>query len=347
MPSDTRAHPVTIVPLDPADRAAVDGAYQVQVATTANDIPDFAPPSRQRFEASLRVPWPGQEAVHWIARTDSGEVLGHLVVELPTLDNLENASIGPSVLPSHRGRGIGRALYEHAVAFVRERGRRRVFAFTVTTLPGGQPRDPGPTAFAEAVGMHSALQEVRRRLDVSTVDWAALDNVLARAHAEAAGYSIVRWRNVVPEEHVAGVAALDSDFLNEAPIGDLVLEAEKVDATRIRAVEKAREQYGRTVVATTAVHDATGQVVALSDLVRDAERVEHTGQGITLVHPAHRGHRLGLLTKIENLRYALGELPGMRYIDTWNAGVNAHMIAINEQMGFRPVDAWHNWQRDV
>ena len=75
--------------------------------------------------------------------------------------------------------------------------------------------------------------------------------------------------------------------------------------------------------------------------------VEHVGQGITLVDPAHRGHRLGLLTKIENLRYALDEFPGMRYIDTWNATVNAHMISINERMGFRPVDAWFDWQMDV
>jgi GNAT superfamily N-acetyltransferase len=347
MPSDTRAHQLAIVSLDPADPAAVEGAYQVEVAAVANDLPDFPRPSRRRFEASLRIPWPGQESTHWIARTETGEVVGHLSVELPTLDNLENASIGPFVLPAYRRSGIGRALYEHGVAYVRERGRRRLTAFTPFALPGGDPRDPGPSAFAEAVGMHSALQEIRRRLDLSTVDWAVLDGMLAGAHAKAGGYSLVRWRNIVPEEHVEGVAALDSDFLNEAPLGDLVLEAEKIDVGRIRAVEKTRELYGRTVVGTAAVHDATGQVVALSDLVRNEDQAEYVGQGITLVHPAHRGHRLGLLTKIENLRYAMTELPGMRYIDTWNAAVNAHMIAINEQMGFRPVDAWHNWQVDI
>jgi GNAT superfamily N-acetyltransferase len=348
MPSDTRAHQLTIVPLDPADAAAVEGAYQVDVATIANDVPDFPVPSRQRFEASLRVPWPGEDASHWIARTDSGEVVGALVVELPTLDNLENGWIKASVLPAHRRRGIGRALYDHGVAFARERGRRRLMAFTPFTLPaGGDPRDPGPTAFAGAVGMRSALEEIRRRLDLSTVDWALLDRILADARARAGGYSLVRWRNIVPDEHVAGVAMLDSDFLNEAPLGDLVLEAQKIDVTRVRAVEEARGHYGRTVIATAAVHDATGQVVALSDLGREAGHVEHAGQGITLVHPAHRGHRLGLLTKIENLRYAVAELPGLRYIDTWNAAVNAHMIAINEEMGFRPVDAWHNWQCDI
>ena len=45
--------------------------------------------------------------------------------------------------------------------------------------------------------------------------------------------------------------------------------------------------------------------------------------------------------------YATAELPGLRAIDTWNAAVNAHMIVINERMGFRPVDLWHNWQVEV
>lgn len=338
---------LTISLIDAADPDAVDGAYEVQAAATANDIPDFPRPSRVQFEASLRVPWPGEDATRWIARLDDGGIVGLLTVELPTLDNLENAFIEPVVAPPFRRRGVGRALFDHAVAFARERGRKRVMANTAHALPGGVPRDPGPRAFAEHTGMHPALEEIRRRLDLSTVAWADLDTMLAGARAAAAGYSLVRWRDIVPEEHIVDVARLDSDFINEAPMGDLALEAEKFDAERIRAVEAARAQYGRTVVATAAVHDATRRVVALSDVARQAGHVEHVGQGITLVDRGHRGHRLGLLTKIENLRYAVDQLPGMRYIDTWNAAVNKHMIAINERMGFRPVDAWVDWQREI
>ena len=171
--------------------------------------------------------------------------------------------------------------------------------------------------------------------------------MLAEARAASTGYSLAQWRNIVPEQYIADVARLDSDFMNEAPMGDLVLEAEQFDPARIRAVEAVRVHYSRTLISTVAVHDATGRVVAMSDVVRNADQPEHVGQGITLVDPAHRGHRLGLLTKIENLRYAIAELPGMRYIDTWNAAVNDHMIAINERMGFRAVEAWPNWQLEL
>jgi GNAT superfamily N-acetyltransferase len=338
---------LTIIPLDPAESAAVDGAYQVMAAAVAHDIPDFPEPSRFQFEAGLLVPWPGEETVRWIARHDDGDVVGFLAVVLPTLDNLDNAFLGLDVRPDQRRRGVGRALFEHAVAFVRERGRRRVMAHTVQELPGGVPRGAGAPAFAAAMGLQRALEEVRRRLDLATVERAQLDAMLAEARAAAAGYSLARWRNVVPERHIVDVARLDSDFINEAPMGELALEAEKVDPARIRKAEEARKRHGRTLISTAAVHDATGRVVALSDLARQAGHVEHVGQGITLVDPAHRGHRLGLLTKIENLRFAMDELPGMRYIDTWNAAVNTHMIAINERMGFRPVDAWCDWQMDI
>jgi GNAT superfamily N-acetyltransferase len=189
---------LTITPLDPADPAAVEGAYRVRAAAVANDIPDFPQPSRFQFEAELRVPWPGMDLHYWTARLDGGEVVGQLKIELPTLDNLQNAFVEAIVRPDHRRRGIGRALFAHAVAFVRENGRKRIMAMTPQGLPGGAPRDPGPSAFAAAQDMHQALDDVRRRLDLATVDWAALDAMLAEARAASEGYSLVHWRKVVP-----------------------------------------------------------------------------------------------------------------------------------------------------
>jgi GNAT superfamily N-acetyltransferase len=339
---------LTVTPLDADDPAEVAAAYQVRARAQANDVPDFPAPCRVAFEVGLRVPWPGDETHRWVARSSSGEVVGYVQANLPTLDNLSNASVDIIVLPEHRRRGYGRILYAHIVEFLRGRGRRVMIAFTAETLPGGGvPRDPGPTAFARAMGMKSALAEVRRRLDLEALDHAAIDAMLADARAASAGYSLVRWGSVVPDELIEGVALLDSDFLNQAPLGDLQWEPENVDAARIRAMDEARVKVGRVAVNTAAVHDETGTMVAWSGLSRPATHVEHAGQGITLVHPAHRGRRLGLLTKIENLRTAITELPGIRYIDTWNAAVNEHMIAINEQMGFRAVDQWHNWQQEI
>jgi hypothetical protein len=69
-------------------------------------------------------------------------------------------------------------------------------------------------------------------------------------------------------------------------------------------------------------------------------------QSGTLVLPAHRGHRLGLAIKVANLRQlqaAIDDTP--RLLHTFNAGVNAPMLAVNAQLGFRPVEVEEEWQR--
>ena len=73
----------------------------------------------------------------------------------------------------------------------------------------------------------------------------------------------------------------------------------------------------------------------------------HCWQQITIVEPKHRGHRLGALVKVANLRYYLEREPSTKIIDTFNAAVNSYMISINEEMGFRPLYSFQNWQRDV
>ena len=59
----------------------------------------------------------------------------------------------------------------------------------------------------------------------------------------------------------------------------------------------------------------------------------------------HRGHRLGMLVKIANLRAYEDRRPGERRINTWNAQENEHMLAINVALGFEPVGVAAVWQK--
>jgi hypothetical protein len=52
----------------------------------------------------------------------------------------------------------------------------------------------------------------------------------------------------------------------------------------------------------------------------------------------HRGHRLGLYLKTAMLLWLREEQPQLELIDTGNAESNDHMIAINEQLGYRVMD---------
>lgn len=96
-----------------------------------------------------------------------------------------------------------------------------------------------------------------------------------------------------------------------------------------------------------ACHEATGRIVGWSVLGFDVGEQDFAWQGTTVVDPDHRGHRLGLLLMLENLRRVRELYPGLRAVDTVNAEQNTHMIAINDALGFRPLDAWIDWRYDV
>lgn len=334
---------IVVVPLDPADATAAEQAYQIVAACAEVDLPDFPPESRTRFFAGLNHPWPGR-ATHRAVAYLAGVPAGYLELDLPCLDNVESAMLELWAHPEWRRRGVGRALHEWAVRLMRELGRKRILGMSPTPLPGAPPRPQPGTDFARAMGASDALVEVRRRLDTGNLDQAELDRLLTAAWQRAGGYSLACWTGPTPDEYAADVAYLDGRLLSDSPIGDLDLEPEKIDADRVRGIEAARIARGGRMVHAAMRHDASGRLVAYTMLDINGSSPWHAFQQITLVDPVHRGHRLGTIIKIENLRAALAYEPTLRAVDTWNAGVNAHMIAINEAMGFRPVDQWHNWQ---
>jgi GNAT superfamily N-acetyltransferase len=330
---------IDVRPVDPADDEAVAVRTAIIAAARAYDVPDFPPVCPRHTVGRLRNPNAGEEAGAWLGYLD-GRPAGVLSWWLPTRENLGNAYIELAVAPPDRRRGVGRALYEHAVAQARSRGRVRITADAVAPLPGGPPRDDTSSGFAAAMGAKSALEDVRRRLDLSTVDIRTLDAV------PAPGYSVVSWRDHAPGEHLADIGRLDGRLITDAPLGDLVLEPPKVDEARVREDEAAAVARGETKYHTGIRHDASGRLVAWTTIAFNFSVRWHAFQHITIVDPEHRGHRLGLRVKVANLVHTLGYEPELRVVDTWNAAQNRHMIAINEQMGYRPVDLWRSWQHE-
>ena len=343
MSVDTRTY--RIVEVAASDRAALDAIHDLHAACQAHDRPDLPPPSRRRLEVQLSKPRPGCVDLFYLAYCD-GTPVGTGYVSLPQRDNLSNATCEISVHPAHRRQGAGRAIYEQIVEYARAAGRTRLMADTVEPLPDG-PDVPSGSPFARAMGMRDVLREVRRRLDLSTADISGYDTLLADAWRHADGYSVIRWRDRAPDEYVADVAYLDGRLMSDSPLGDLDWEPENIDAARIREGEARRLMTGDSVYNTAMRHDASNRLVAWTALALEEHAPDHAWQQITIVDPEHRGHRLGTIVKIENLRYARAGQPALRAIDTWNAAVNDFMISINEAMGFRPADHSVDWQQSI
>ena len=188
------------------------------------------------------------------------------------------------------------------------------------------------------------LADTQRRLDLTTVDDARLDGLLADAVAHSAGYSLLQWTGPTPDEHLPAVAALESRMTTDAPMDDLQWDQEVFDADRMRARDAVMTARRNRAYTTAVRHDATGVVVGTT-MLTVADGVDgFAGQWQTIVEPEHRGHRLGMLLKVANLRYLQQHEPAVTFVDTWNADSNAPMLRVNVEMGFVPVRQWAEWE---
>jgi GNAT superfamily N-acetyltransferase len=338
--------PLVINEVTASDAAGVDGVAGVAEAVRRHDWPEVPPLLPRMVALNLEHPFPGRHTELYLASYD-GEPAGRLGLSFPVLDNLSNVFCELEVAPAFRRTGIGRGLLALAEERAPVRGRTRLMTDTAWDLPGRPARGGAGVTFARAAGFATALTDIQRRLDLDRLDEASLDGMLAEARARSAGYRLVQWRDSAPEEYVDDVAYLDSRLVEDAPMGDLKWEPEKVDADRIRQSEKVRAARGQYSFHTGAVHEETGRLVAWTAIGGDRALDWWAWQGITIVEPRHRGHRLGALVKVENLRSFRAAEPAMRAIDTFNAEENSYMISINERMGFRPLYAWQAWQRDL
>lgn len=273
----------------------------------------------------------------WVGQLDDGRPVASLSITFPLLDNLEVANIDGAVHPDHSGRGLGRDLLAHALEVVRAEGRTRVF-IEAPWLPEGRT---GPAfGMLEAVGALRVLDDERRILDL-------LAHPPGDPAAVPVGYQVVQWTDSAPESLVEGCAYLLGRMILDMPMGESAYEQEKWDVARYRASEQDARDRGRTRVSTAVVHVASGAVAGVSDIGINQRRPEVSYQWSTIVDPDHRGHGLGLVLKTHNHRHLLATCPEARWINTWNASTNAHMVPINDRLGFRVAERWSEWQLDL
>lgn len=327
--------------VDVTDAAAYRSWFAAHDEALRHDFPDgpfwYEHEARVQYEPSTVI-----DTVLLAADDDDGEVAGTVVIELPLKDNLATAHVEVGVRPSQRRRGIGSALLEAAESEAVRRGRRRVIAGIEGPLG---PQESSGTHFAERHGYTRRIIEVMR-VQRPPFDHGQLDELEQRARTHAEGYRIVSWRDRVPDEHVDEFARLTARMSTDAPLGSLDLEQEAWDAARIRIREERIARMRRGVWCTVAVA-ADGTIAGQTELQLSLDDDSTAFQEETIVDPRHRGHRLGLLMKVANLRQLLRDRPGVGTIWTWNADTNTFMIAVNEQLGF-VVNGWSaGYQRDL
>ena len=322
--------------VDLADADTIRACFQAFLAAQQVDEPDGPWFTEQPFRGWLTVGWGGDPREVWLARGPKGSVAGWYRLELPDLENLDQAELVLVVHPAQRRRGLGRALLQHAAARAAEQGR--------SVLNGGTRGGTGGEAFARAMGADPGLVDVQRVMDVRAMADEQLARLRETAEQAAAGYSLMSWTGLVPEDFLDQAAALFA-ALNDAPHDPHVAPA-VWDAQRVRErVNDLRPHYGMRIYAIAAVQADTGAPAALTEVAVDPADPGWGHQMLTGVTREHRGHRLGLLVKTAMVEWLRAAEPQLERIQTWNAESNRYMIAVNEALGYTILGQPANWWR--
>jgi GNAT superfamily N-acetyltransferase len=337
---------VEVREIDPYDDAALAEWHAVLEAVDKEMWPDLSGWTRRDIEAFARFTGASRRFVLLAAGEPDGPTLGVGLMEFPLRDNLHSVEITVAVHPSQRRRGAGTALVERMGELARADGRRVLNV--LVDVPLAQVDTHASSYFGPKVGFESTLSGNSRILDVP-VDPVRLDalrqDVATARHA--ADYTTLTFQDPWPEEFVGDECELLRVMSTDEPAGDGEREEEVWDADRLAENDAIRRARGIAKLTAVARHEPTGRLVALSEIGVADDTPGQAWQQITVVHPEHRGHRLGLAVKIANLDFLAERAPQVRFIVTGNAKVNTPMIAVNDMLGFKVNGEGRFWQKHL
>lgn len=298
--------------------------------------PDDPPLLFDSFAANIRDIPPVVE-VAFFAAWDGDRLVGRANHVTPTTDDNQHLiQFEITILPEYRRRGIGTRLLAEIARLTRENGRRLLITDTLSSIPAG-------AGFLERIGAQAALEGHVNELRLADVDRDLMRSWIEAAKEQANGFELKWWENGYPEDRLEEVSIL-YDAFNTQPMGDLEVEDFHYSAEQMRAIDERRKAQG--IVGWTAYveEQSTGTIAGYTELFIREKQPQKAEQGITAVKPEFRNRGLGRWLKAAMVEKVFTASPATETISTGNANVNAPMLKINNEMGFRPAVAETVWQ---
>jgi len=309
-------------PFDPvrATDSEIAECYEVSTTTFSADYPDKPLPTCEFYAEQLRLPTSllGPQRL-WVARAE-GRIVGMVTMILPDRENLQLTITDVRVPPGRRRQGIGTALLRATLPEARAAGRSLVTGQGVKTGGDGEK-------WARALGFGKVQEFVLQGLVVADVD-PALWKVPAPE-----GFRVERWTGAAPESLVAAYATARTAIM-DAPTAESSLRFPDWTVERVRQHEADLRERGDEQWIVVAVHEDTGAVAGLTEMLTIPGRPGIGIQQDTSVLPGFRGRGLGRSVKAAMMRWLTYERTGIQRVVTNTAADNVHMIRVNHQIGY-------------
>jgi len=320
-----------------ASSAEIASLLDTLNAVLAADLPQD-PPWRETFlREYLAEVMPGERRISWIAHEEDspdgspGRLLGHVhVLLLGDIGVLE-----VMVHPGARRNGLGSRLVRLAAHRVYQEGFQSIGVEVVGDTPA--------VGFYSALGFVREYVETRGVLDLSTVDWSALSSV---ATGFDPGYRLEFHPGGPPDSLIETYARAKAE-VRDVGDGDLELRPSSYDPQRLRDSLDCLHRRGMQPYIVLAIHEASGEVAGLTEVVVPAQHPTRADQYDTIVVGEHRGHGIDRAIKARMLLELRSAEPQLAEVQTWNAQANEAMLKVNAELGFRPDRDWCEYGVDV
>jgi GNAT superfamily N-acetyltransferase len=305
----------------------------VNAAMTA-DLPGDPLWRNSHLREYLSEVMPGERRLCWVAEDGDGDhaaIVGQINVLLLGDIGVVELLVHPRV----RGRGVGRRLLTEAA----RRAYLEGFSSVGVEVAGETPA----VRFYESLGFRCAYQETRSVLQLSTVDWLALGEM---ARGIGAGYRVEYHPGGPPDELIEPYAVAKAE-VREADDTELDLKPSSYDPQRLRDSVACLHRRGLTPYIVMAIHEKTGEVAGLTEVVVPAQHPTRADQYDTIVVPDHRGYGIDRAIKARMLFELRSAAPGVTEVQTWNAPDSEAMLKVNAELGFQPDRDWLEYEIEV
>ena len=219
---------------------------------------------------------------------------------------------------------------------------RRARADGRTSVIAWGDHTPARHSFWTDLGAELRYTEQESSLDVAAVDPQLMDQWIRSGPDDL---EIVHWARRCPNRWIDAQVAT-ANAMKDAPTDDLHVADTVVDASMVRAEIEARAACGLEYQGVLAV-TADGEAAGTTEVFVNRHRPAASWQWTTVVLPAHRGRGIGRWLKATMWKHLRSTEPEVTGLQTGNAASNAHMLAINTEMGFKPTHLMGCWQTDL
>jgi mycothiol synthase len=315
--------------------AELAAMHLVESEIEAERRPGASPQPLESYIAFARH-LPSQFDDHtWLAETSGGTPIGCSACWSNSAGDTAVMQCYVYVREPWRRRDVGWQLTRPVIDTAQAEGRSSIVGNTFdSVLAGG--------AFALRLGARAARVNRTSELRISDVDWDLVQSWIDAGRGRVLGYSLDLWDGPFPDE-LAGDAAAFHHLVQTKPrddlhVADVVLRADHVAELDRALVEAGRRRW------TIFVRDLSGRCVGGTEMIFEPWDATVAAQQNTAIGEAHRGIGLAKWVKASMLDRIRRERSNIERVRTSNAFSNAPMLAINDMLGFKIIEARTEWQ---